>query len=121
MAERGVALSLCTPPPSLSVGAAEASSFTCMAVQGSRLPVPNPPLPPAFQPGFGPFSGVLTATEYQSLSPTTSPQQLKSKIATYSAFRSLSGFPPMAISVVGVSEFLPGNGKVGKFGTSLLE
>lgn len=67
---KGALLYPFVPYPYLSVGAAEASSFTCTAVQGSRLPFPNPPLPQPFQPGFGSFSGVPTATEYQGLSPT---------------------------------------------------
>lgn len=64
-------------PLPLSVGAAEASSFTCMVVQGSRLPFPNPPLPrlssQVLALSLGTWlrlSSMFYATEYQGLSPT---------------------------------------------------
>lgn len=121
MAKRGIALSFCTLPPPLSVGVAEASSFTCMVVQGPRLPFPNPPLPQLSSQVLALSLGspLLQSIRVCLLHFTTTIKEQDCNLLCLQKY--LSGFSPLVIRVVGVSEFLPGNGKVGGFGTWLLE
>lgn len=108
-------------PVPLSVGAAEASSFTCMVVQGSRLPFPNPPLPQLSSQVLALSLGspLLQSIRVCLRHFTTTIKEQDCNLLCLQKY--LSGFSLLVIGVVGVSEFLPGNGKVGGFGTWLLE
>lgn len=87
-------------PLSLSVGAAEASSFTCMIVQGSRLPFPNPPFP---QLSSQVLALSLGSSLLQSIRVCLLPHfttTIKEQDCNLLCLqRYLSGFSPMAISV----------------------